>query len=144
MSIYFRLKLCHLICVLSVDSENRIYWHPRASVGKESAWNSGDMGDVGLIPGLGRSSGEGNPLQYSCLENPMDWGAWQATVCGVAKSQKWLNIFTTIKLIMSPFFKQHWYKVIWILIESLLLNSYRRSIVHNSQTRNVFVVNSVD
>ena len=46
-------------------------------------------GDVGLIPGWGRSPGEGNgnPLQYSCLENPMDGGAWQATDPGVAKSQ---------------------------------------------------------
>ena len=44
--------------------------------------------DPGSIPGSGRSSGEGNgnPLQYSCLENPMDGGAWQATVHGVAKS----------------------------------------------------------
>ena len=44
--------------------------------------------DVGSIPGSGRSPGEGNgtPLQYSCLENPMDRGAWQATVHGVAKS----------------------------------------------------------
>ena len=44
-------------------------------------------GDVGSIPGLGRSPGEGNgnPLQYSCLENPMDRGAWQATVYGVTK-----------------------------------------------------------
>ena len=43
-------------------------------------------GDVGSVPGLGRSSGEGNgnPLQYSCLENPMDRGAWRATVHGVA------------------------------------------------------------
>ena len=48
-----------------------------------------NAGDVGLIPGLGRSPGEGNgnPLQYSCLENPMDKGAWQATVHGAAKSQ---------------------------------------------------------
>ena len=46
-------------------------------------------GDTGLIPGSGRSPGEGNgyPLQYSCLENPMDRGAWQAVVHGVAKSQ---------------------------------------------------------
>ena len=46
--------------------------------------------DLGSIPGSGRSPGEGNsnPLQYSCLENPMDGGAWQATVHGVAKSQK--------------------------------------------------------
>ena len=45
-------------------------------------------GDRGLVPGSGRSSGEGNgnPLQYSCLDNPMDRGAWQATVHGVAKS----------------------------------------------------------
>ena len=51
--------------------------------------NVGDIRDVGLIPELGRSPEEenGNPLQYSCLENPMDRGAWQATVRGVAKSQ---------------------------------------------------------
>ena len=48
-----------------------------------------NAGDAGLIPGSGRSPGEGNgdPLQYSCLENPMDRGAWRATVHGVAKSQ---------------------------------------------------------
>ena len=53
--------------------------------GKESAHNAGDLG---LIPGLGRSpgGGHGNPLQYSCLENPMDRGAWRATVHGVTKS----------------------------------------------------------
>ena len=57
---------------------------PDSSVGKESACN---VGDLGLIPGLGRSPGEGkgNPLQYSCLGNPMDRGAWWATVHGVAK-----------------------------------------------------------
>ena len=49
--------------------------------------NAGDTGVVGLIPGLGRSSEEGNsnPLLYSCLKNPMDRGTWQATVHGVAK-----------------------------------------------------------
>ena len=49
--------------------------------------NVGDIKDLGSIPGLGRSpgGGHGNPLQYSCLENPMDRGAWQATVHGVAK-----------------------------------------------------------
>ena len=53
------------------------------------------MGDPGLIPGSGRSPGEGNgnPLQYSCLENPMDRGAWWATVHGVAKSRTWLRDF---------------------------------------------------
>ena len=51
--------------------------------------NAGDIRDMGLIPGLRRFPGGGNsnPLQYSCLENPMDRGAWQATVHGVAKSQ---------------------------------------------------------
>ena len=46
--------------------------------------NAGEVRDTGLIPGLGGSPGEGhgNPLQYSCLENPMDKGAWQATVQG--------------------------------------------------------------
>ena len=53
--------------------------------GKEYAWNAGDLG---LIPGLGISPGEenGNSLQYSCLENPMDKGAWRAAVHGFAKS----------------------------------------------------------
>ena len=51
--------------------------------------NTGDTRDAGSIPGLGRSPGVGNgdPLQYSCLENPMDSGAWRATVHGVAKSR---------------------------------------------------------
>ena len=50
--------------------------------------NAGDVRDMGSIPGLGRSpgGGHGNPLQYSCLENPMDRGALQASVHGVAKS----------------------------------------------------------
>ena len=58
---------------------------PGGSDGKESPGNAGDMGS---IPGLGKSPGEGNgnPLQYSCLENSMDKGAWQAIVRGVTKS----------------------------------------------------------
>ena len=54
------------------------------------------MGDSGSIPGLGRSPGEGNGnrLQYSCLENPMDGGAWWAAVHGVAKSRTQLTDFT--------------------------------------------------
>ena len=66
---------------------------PGGSEGKVSACNAGDLS---LIPGSGRSPGEGNgnPLQYSCLENPMDRGAWQTTVHGVAKSQTRLSDFT--------------------------------------------------
>ena len=63
------------------------------SDGKASACN---VGDPGSIPRLGRSPGEGNgnPLQYSCLENSMDGGAWWATVHGVAKSWTQLSNFT--------------------------------------------------
>ena len=59
---------------------------PGGSDGKESACNAGDLG---LIPGLGRCPGgvHGNPLQYSCLENPMNREVWRATVHEVAKSQ---------------------------------------------------------
>ena len=55
--------------------------------------NSANPGDVGSIPGLGRSPGEGdgNPLQYSCLGNPVNRGAWRATVHGVPKSQRWVS-----------------------------------------------------
>ena len=66
---------------------------PGGSEVKASACN---VGDLGPIPGSGRSPGEGNgnPLQYSCLGNPMDRGAWWATVHGVAKSRTRLSDFT--------------------------------------------------
>ena len=74
---------------------NQHYWRPGGfpggSVSKESTCNAKETvcsaGDLGLIPGSGRSPGEGNgnPLQYSCLENPMDKEAWQATVHGVTR-----------------------------------------------------------
>ena len=59
------------------------------SSGKESACNAGDTGDVDLIPVSGRSPGEGNgyPFRFSCLENSMDRGAWQAIVYGVTTSR---------------------------------------------------------
>ena len=59
--------------------------------------NAGDTGDMGSIPGSWRSpgGGHGNPLQYSCLENPMDRGAWRATVHVVAKSHTWLKRLST-------------------------------------------------
>ena len=69
-----------------------------ALVVKEPACDVGDMRDVGSIPGSGRSPGEelGDPLQYSCLENPMDRGGWQATVHGVTNSRhNWSNLACT-------------------------------------------------
>ena len=61
---------------------------PQGSRSKEPTCNARDTGGVGSIPGSGRSlgGGNGNPLQYACLENPMDRRAWRATVCGVVKS----------------------------------------------------------
>ena len=58
--------------------------------------NAGDVRDLGSIPGWGRSPGEGkgNPLPYSCQGNPMDRGAWRATVYGVAKSWTRLSTYT--------------------------------------------------
>ena len=68
---------------------------PGDSAGKESACNAGDLGS---IAGLGRSSGErnSNPLQYSCLENSMTKGRWQATVHGVTKSRTQLTNAQTL------------------------------------------------
>ena len=86
--------------LFSVKIHNTSWWaalllwatkdFPGGSDGKESACNAGDLGS---IPGSGRSPGEGhgNPPQYSCLENPMDRGAWWATVRRVAKSWTQLN-----------------------------------------------------
>ena len=84
--------------------EVRVKVFPGGSEVKASAHNAGDLG---LIPGSGRSPGEGNsnplrspgegnsnPLQYSCLENPMEGGAWWATVHGITKSQTRLSGFT--------------------------------------------------
>ena len=62
--------------------------NPRALMVKNPPANAGDVRDLGSIPEWGRSpgGGHGNPLQYPCLENPMDRGAWQATVYGITKS----------------------------------------------------------
>ena len=90
-----------------------IWGFPGSSEDKASACN---VGDPGLIPGLGRAPGEGNgnPLQYSCLENPMDRGAWWATVHGVAKIRTQLSDLTvlychcSVSIQDSPSFKNDW------------------------------------
>jgi len=65
--------------------------------GKVFAYNAGDTGDLGLIPGSGRSpgGGHGNPLQYSCLENPMGREAWRVTVQRATKNWTWLKRLST-------------------------------------------------
>ena len=70
-----------------------VYSFPGGIVVKNPPDNAGDARDADLIPGSGRSPGEGNGnlLQYSCLENSMDRGAWQAIVCGTTESQTRLS-----------------------------------------------------
>ena len=82
-----------LVTMMHNFASLEIHWFHRSLSGKKSACSAGAAGDTGLIPGSGRSpgGGHGDPLQYSCLENPMDRGAWQATVHGVAKSQTQLS-----------------------------------------------------
>ena len=69
---------------------------PDGLVVKNPSTHTGDAGDIGLIPGSGRSPGEGNgnPLQYSCLENPIDRGTWQAKVYRIARSRTRLSTHT--------------------------------------------------
>ena len=83
--------------------------HPGGSVGKESACSAGDPGS---IPGLGRSPGEGNgnPLQYPCLENPMNSGAWWAAVHGVEKSRARLSANTFTFHVPCPTFREGTWK----------------------------------
>ena len=84
-----------------------------ALVVKNPPVNSGDIRDAGLIPGSGRSPGgrHDNPLQYSCLENPMDRGAWQATVHRVTKSQTQLKRLSSSRTLwgwVSPLISGYW------------------------------------
>ena len=83
-------------CVHTHRSHSGTYWiefgaFQVALVTKNPLANAGDIRGVGLILGLGRSSGEGNPLQYACLGNLMDREGWRATAHGAAKSQTWLK-----------------------------------------------------
>ena len=112
-NIYLMLTVCHVPgWVLSINTLiYSLQGFPGGSVGKESACNAGDAGVAGSIPGSGRSpgAGYGNPLQYSCLENPMDKGAWQATVHRVTKSQtqlKWLSAHTCMYCYYSHFINE--------------------------------------
>ena len=78
-------KSCSHITKTDIEQDNTNSLFPGGSEDKASAYNAGDLGS---IPGLGRSPGEGsgNPLQYSYLKNPMDGGAWWATVHRIAES----------------------------------------------------------
>ena len=155
--IFFKLKLTHSCHYL------RHFYVVSDSDGKAYAYNAGDPGS---IPGLGRSSaeGNGNPLQYSCLENPMDGGSWQATVHGVAKSRTRLSDFTFFLSKPAMFFssttlrmpqdtrlvccqtKNTWSgnstceKYIYVLIASLLSTNWDNILLIRFKFRHVFSV----
>ena len=88
----YGLYVSHSVTTFSVSSycwvHSRVSDFPVAQMVKNLPAHAGDLG---LIPGLGRSPGNGNPLQYSCLEKPMDRGAWRAIVCVFTKSWTWLS-----------------------------------------------------
>ena len=103
---------------------------PCGSDGKISACNEGHPGDPGSIPELGRSSGEGNgkPLQYSGLENPMDKGALGATAHGVTKIETWLSDYTFFQTIFKsqnhfPSEEIHFYFILQSSLVSVILTS---------------------
>ena len=83
-----------------------LHMHVGWAVVKNPPANAGDTRDMGSIPGPGRSPGVGNddPLQYSCLENSIDRGDWQATVHEVSKSQTWLNMSTHVLQVVLDFY----------------------------------------
>ena len=87
-----------LIIFLAAEDAEPLYSQEKEDQigGSEVKASAHNVGDLGSIPGSGRSPGEGNgnPLQYSCLENPMNGGAWWATVHGVTKSRTQLSDFT--------------------------------------------------
>ena len=85
MAHWLRLRAATTGLIPSQGTQGLSWWFSC----KEPICNAGTTGDRGSIPGLGRSpgGGNGNPVQYSCLENPMDGGAWRATVHRVANSQ---------------------------------------------------------
>ena len=97
MSIVQRLR-SHVLYLLSPTWEKTGL--PGGAVVKNLPTRAGEARELGSIPGLGRSLGvgNGNPLQYSCLENPTDRGVWWATVHGVARSQTQISIHTTDQL----------------------------------------------
>ena len=100
---------CVLTCVFVFGCSGSLFLSRLFSVcflgfpgGAEVKASACNVGDLGSIPGLGRSPGEGNgnPLQYSCLVNPMDGGAWWATVHGVTKSWTRLSNFTYVTYLL--------------------------------------------
>ena len=102
MPLNYSVSISKIICLTEPQG------FPGGARGKEPACHEGDIRDAGSIPGLGRSprGGNGNPLQYSCLENPMDRGAWWATAHGVEDSDTTEQLTHTSSKGKQPCLKQ--------------------------------------
>ena len=120
MCIYPLPSACIYVCI---DILLCVFGLPQWLSSKESAWNAGPGGYVGSIPGSGRSPGEGNgyPLQYSCLENPMGWSL-EGTVHSVTKSRTWLKLLSA--------HIAHIYLIIRFYIRISLYNSSLNIYIH--------------
>ena len=121
--------VCKYVCIYVLVHFLFIYSLFRAFqvvlVVKNLPANAEDIRDAGLIPGLGRSPGEGNgnPFQYSCLDNPMDRGAWRATVYGVTKRWTRLKQLSThIHHLCMYVFIMHIYMDLFIIYLSISLS----------------------
>ena len=103
----------HIILIVYIHSSSNLLapqflGFPSDASGKEPTCHAGDLRDAGLIPGLGRSprGGYGNPLQYSCLDHPIDRGDWQATVHRVAQSWTRLKRLSRHAVLVLPSFQE--------------------------------------
>jgi len=101
---FFSFEKCALPPIQSLHTNNTLLGFSPWPSGKESTCNAGDAEDSGLIPGSGRSpgGGHGNPFQYSCLENPMDRGAWWATVHRVGHDWSDWACMLTCNTLLTP------------------------------------------
>ena len=109
--VLFPLQYCfHSLIQLFVEHLLCAMGFPDGASGKETTANAEEIRDVGSIPGLGRSpgGGHGNPLWYSCLENPMDREVWWATVHSVTKSQTRLKRLSTHALVCTKNCLESW------------------------------------
>ena len=135
--------VCVCVCVCVCKGIGYPLQYSWASLVAQMAKNPPAMRDLGSIPGWGRSPARGhdNSLQYSCLENPMERGAWRATVLGVAKRQTWLSTYIHIYIYTytapfttyindSGFGWQQWNTSLYRVLENILETRYLSSDSH--------------